>query len=57
MVEAMKHLKVRSCLIDGEIVCCDEGAVAAFHVLRRRNANATSWLSAACRLAFSHVAL
>jgi bifunctional non-homologous end joining protein LigD len=37
MVEAVKHLKVRSCLIDGEMVCCDERGVAAFHVLRRRN--------------------
>jgi bifunctional non-homologous end joining protein LigD len=37
MVEAVKHLKVRSCLIDGEVVCCDERGVAAFHVLRRRN--------------------
>jgi bifunctional non-homologous end joining protein LigD len=22
--EAVDHLKVRSCLIDGEVVCCDE---------------------------------
>jgi hypothetical protein len=29
-------LKVRSCLIDGEVVCCDEREVAAFSVLRRR---------------------
>ena len=34
VVEAVNHLKVRSCLIDSEVVCCDE--VAAFHVLRRR---------------------
>jgi ATP dependent DNA ligase domain len=27
---------VRSCLIDGEVVCCDERGVGAFHVLRRR---------------------
>jgi ATP-dependent DNA ligase len=27
---------VRSCLIDGEVVCCDERGVAAFHVLRHR---------------------
>ena len=26
VVEAMNHLKVRSCLIDGEVVCCDERA-------------------------------
>ena len=24
MIEAVNHLKVRSCLIDGEVVCCDE---------------------------------
>jgi ATP-dependent DNA ligase len=35
-LEAVNHLKVRSCLIDGEVVCCDERGVAAFHVLRRR---------------------
>jgi ATP-dependent DNA ligase len=23
-VEAVNHLNVRSCLIDGEVVCCDE---------------------------------
>ena len=27
MVEAVNHLKVRSCLIDGEVVCCDERGV------------------------------
>ena len=36
VVEAVNHLKVRSCLIDGEVVCCDERGVAAFSVLRRR---------------------
>jgi hypothetical protein len=35
-VEAVNHLKVRSCLIDGEAVCCDEKGLAVFHVLRRR---------------------
>jgi bifunctional non-homologous end joining protein LigD len=36
VVEAVNHLTVRSCLIDGEVVCCDERGVSAFHVLRRR---------------------
>jgi bifunctional non-homologous end joining protein LigD len=36
VVEAMNHLKVRSCLIDGEVVCCDEKGVTAFHLLRHR---------------------
>jgi ATP-dependent DNA ligase len=30
VMEAVNHLKVRSCLIDGEVVCCDEKGVAAF---------------------------
>jgi hypothetical protein len=36
VVEAVNHLKVRSCLIDGEVVCCDEKGVAAFQPLRHR---------------------
>jgi hypothetical protein len=24
VVETVNHLKIRSCLIDGEVVCCDE---------------------------------
>ena len=35
IVEAVNHLRVRSCLIDGEAVCCDERGVAVFHLLRR----------------------
>src|SRR3954464_7420174 len=39
VVEAVNHLKVRSCLIDGEVVCCDERGLATFQLLRhRRNA-------------------
>jgi bifunctional non-homologous end joining protein LigD len=34
VVEAVNHPKVRSCLIDGEVVCCDEKGVAAFQLLR-----------------------
>ena len=30
VVEAVNHLKVRSCLIDGEVVCCDEKGVTVF---------------------------
>jgi hypothetical protein len=36
IVEAVKALKVRSCLIDGEAVACDENGVAVFERLRRR---------------------
>ena len=28
------HLKVRSCLIDGEVVCCDDDGLAVFERLR-----------------------
>src|SRR5262245_34797183 len=34
IVEAVNHLKVRSCLIDGEAVCCDDNGVAVFELLR-----------------------
>jgi bifunctional non-homologous end joining protein LigD len=38
VVDAENHLKLRSCLIDGEVVCCDEKGVAAFQMLlHRRN--------------------
>jgi ATP-dependent DNA ligase len=46
VVEAVNHLKVRSCLIDGEVVCCDERGVAAFHVLRRRRNEPQAFLYA-----------
>jgi bifunctional non-homologous end joining protein LigD len=42
VVEAVNHLKVRSCLIDGEIVCCDERGVAIFETLRQRRNEATA---------------
>jgi bifunctional non-homologous end joining protein LigD len=46
LVEAMNHLKVRSCLIDGEVVCCDERGLTIFQVLRRRQHEATAFLYA-----------
>ena len=46
IVEAVNHLRVRSCLIDGEVVCCDERGVAAFHVLRRRRNELQAFLYA-----------
>src|SRR3954469_21956331 len=46
VVEAMSHLKVRSCLIDGEVVCCDERGLALFHVLRRRRNEVQAFLYA-----------
>ena len=44
--EAVNHLKVRSCLIDGEVVCCDERGLARFDVLRRRRNEAIAFLYA-----------
>jgi hypothetical protein len=46
VVEAVNHLKVRSCLIDGEVVCCDERGLARFDVLRRRRNEVDAFLYA-----------
>jgi bifunctional non-homologous end joining protein LigD len=46
VVEAMNHLKVRSCLIDGEAVCCDERGLPVFETLRQRRNEATAFLLA-----------
>ena len=46
VVEAVNHLKVRTCLIDGEVVCCDERGLARFDVLRRRRNEAVAFLYA-----------
>jgi ATP-dependent DNA ligase len=45
IVEAVNHLKVRSCLIDGEAVC-DANGLAVFHVLRRRRNEPQAFLYA-----------
>ena len=46
LVEAVNHLRLRSCLIDGEVVCCDERGVARFDVLRRRRNEPQAFLYA-----------
>ena len=46
VVEAVNHLKVRSCLIDGEVVCCDERGLASFDLLRHRRNEAQAFLYA-----------
>jgi bifunctional non-homologous end joining protein LigD len=46
VVEAVNHLNVRSCLIDGEVVCCDERGVAIFSTLRQRRNEARAFLFA-----------
>ena len=37
IVQAVNKLKARSCLIDGEAVCCNEHGVPAFEMLRHRS--------------------
>jgi bifunctional non-homologous end joining protein LigD len=46
IVEAVNQLKVRSCLIDGEAVCCDERGLAMFQMLRQRRNEASAFLFA-----------
>jgi bifunctional non-homologous end joining protein LigD len=46
VAEAVNQLKVRSVLIDGEVVCCDERGFARFDVLSRRNNEAPAFLFA-----------
>ena len=46
VVEAVNHLKLRSCLIDGEVVCCDANGVAAFQMLRHRRNEPKAFLYA-----------
>ena len=46
VVEAVNHLNVRSCLIDGEVVCCDERGLAIFSTLRQRRNEARAFLFA-----------
>jgi ATP-dependent DNA ligase len=46
VVEAVNHLKVRSCLIDGEVVCCDERGLATFQLLRHRRNEPQAFLFA-----------
>jgi bifunctional non-homologous end joining protein LigD len=46
VIEAVNHLWLRTCLIDGEVVCCDERGLARFDVLRRRRNEASAFLYA-----------
>jgi hypothetical protein len=41
-----KNLKERSCLIDGEVVCCNERGVAIFQTLWQRRNEASAFLFA-----------
>ena len=44
--EAVNRLKVRSCLIDGEAVCCDDDGLPTFQKLRLRRDDRHVFLSA-----------
>jgi bifunctional non-homologous end joining protein LigD len=46
VVEAVNHLKVRSCLIDGEVVCCDEQEMTSFQLLRQQRNEPQAFLYA-----------
>ena len=46
VVEAVNHFKVRSCLIDGEVVCCDEPGLATFQLFRHRRNEPQAFLYA-----------
>ena len=46
VVEAVNLMKVRSCLIDGEVVCCDERGLATFQLLRHRRNEPQLWAAA-----------
>jgi len=46
IVEAVDRLKARSCLIDGEAVCCDENGLTVFAMLRYRERPAEIFLYA-----------
>ena len=42
----MNRLKARSCLIDGEVVCCDAQGLTSFQLLRHRRNEAHAFLYA-----------
>jgi ATP-dependent DNA ligase len=46
VVEAVNHLNVRSVLIDGEVVCCDERGLSIFATLRQRRNETPAFLYA-----------
>jgi bifunctional non-homologous end joining protein LigD len=44
IAEALARLRVRSCIIDGEAVACDEDGIACFDRLRHRRNDQTVFL-------------
>ena len=46
IVETLAHLRLRSCIIDGEAVACDDKGAASFERIRYRQHDATVFLYA-----------
>jgi ATP-dependent DNA ligase len=46
IVDALARLRSRSCIIDGEAVCCDEGGMPSFDRIRYRRHDASVFLYA-----------
>jgi bifunctional non-homologous end joining protein LigD len=46
IVEALERLRSRSCIIDGEAVCCDDNGVPSFDRIRYRRHDASVFLYA-----------
>ena len=46
IVEAVNHLRSRSVMIDGEVVCCDDRGLATFQLLRHRRNEPKAFLYA-----------
>jgi hypothetical protein len=39
IVEALERLRSRSCIVDGEVIACDDNGVASFDLIRHHRAN------------------
>ena len=46
IAEAIEALPVRSCVIDGEVIVCDDGGLAVFDLIRSHRSNAVAVLCA-----------
>ena len=46
IVEALAHLRSRSCIIDGEAVCCDDHGMTSFDRIRYRRHDGAVFLNA-----------
>jgi bifunctional non-homologous end joining protein LigD len=46
IVDALARLRLRSCIIDGEAVACDDNGVASFDLIRHQRANESIFLYA-----------